>query len=89
MVILEETAARIKQNMGEDYARITIERIVIGPTASFLPESLFQRGVRVVGGVWVKKPDDLLDILAAGGSGYHFFDKIAPRIVIEQKRREE
>jgi uncharacterized protein (DUF4213/DUF364 family) len=27
----------------------------IGPTASMLPDALFARGVRVVGGVWVKK----------------------------------
>jgi uncharacterized protein (DUF4213/DUF364 family) len=61
------------------------EIAVIGPTASFLPEALFQRGVRVVGGVWVKKPDELLDVLAAGGSGYHFFNDLAPRIVIEKE----
>jgi uncharacterized protein (DUF4213/DUF364 family) len=66
-------------------ARSDAEIAVIGPTASFLPEALFQLGVRVVGGVWVKKPDELLDVLAAGGSGYHFFDDIAPRMVIEKK----
>jgi uncharacterized protein (DUF4213/DUF364 family) len=65
-------------------ARPDAEIAVIGPTASMLPEALFERGVRVVGGVWVKKPGELLDVLAAGGSGYHFFDKLAPRIVIEK-----
>ena len=60
------------------------EIAVIGPTASMLPDALFARGVRIVGGVWVKEPDQLLDVLAAGGSGYHFFDKLAPRIVIEK-----
>ena len=25
-----------------------------------------------------------IDRLAAGGSGYHFFDKLAPRVVIEK-----
>ena len=60
------------------------EIAVIGPTASMLPDALFERGVRVVGGVWVKKPNELLDVLAAGGSGYHFFDNLAPRIVIER-----
>ena len=64
-------------------ARPQAEIAVIGPTASFLPDILFERGVRVVGGVWVKKPDELLDVLAAAGSGYHFFDTLAPRIVIE------
>lgn len=65
-------------------ARPDAEIAVIGPTASLLPDALFARGVRVVGGVRVKKPDELLDVLAAGGSGYHFFDKLAPRMVIEK-----
>ena len=65
-------------------ARPDAEIAVIGPTASLLPDALFKRGVRVVGGVWVKRPDELLDVLAAGGSGYHFFDQLAPRIVIER-----
>jgi uncharacterized protein (DUF4213/DUF364 family) len=65
-------------------ARPDAEIAVVGPTASMLPEALFERGARVVGGVWVKKPDELMDVLAAGGSGYHFFDRLAPRIVIEK-----
>jgi uncharacterized protein (DUF4213/DUF364 family) len=60
------------------------EIAVIGPTASMLPEPLFERGVRVVGGVWVKRPDELLEVLAAGGSGYHFLDTLADRIVMEK-----
>ncbi len=58
---------------------------VMGPTAGIVPEPLFDRGVRVVGGVWVRRPDELMDVLAAGGSGYHFFDDLAERIVIERK----
>ena len=65
-------------------ARPDAEIAVVGPTASMLPEALFESGARVVGGVWVKKSDELLNVLAAGGSGYHFFDKLAPRIVIEK-----
>ena len=65
-------------------ARPDAEIAIIGPTASMLPEALFAHGARVVGGVWVKKADELLDVLAAGGSGYHFFDKLARRIVIEK-----
>ena len=65
-------------------ARPDTEIAVIGPTASLLPDALFARGVRVVGGVRVEKPDELLDVLAAGGSGYHFFDRLAPRFVIEK-----
>jgi len=65
-------------------AKPNAEIAVMGPTAGHLPEPLFHRGVRVVGGVWVKKPDQLLNVLAAGGSGYHFFDTLADRIVIER-----
>ncbi|MFH1349615.1 MAG: DUF364 domain-containing protein [Pseudomonadota bacterium] len=60
------------------------EIAVMGPTASMLPDPLFDRGVRVVGGVWVQKADELLDVLSAGGSGYHFMDTLADRIVIEK-----
>ncbi|MFH0731018.1 MAG: DUF364 domain-containing protein [Pseudomonadota bacterium] len=63
-------------------AKPNAEIAVMGPTASSLPEPLFKRGVRIVGGVRVTHPDALLEILAAGGSGYHFFDKYADRIVI-------
>jgi uncharacterized protein len=63
-------------------AKPDAEIAVMGPTASLLPEPLFERGVRIVGGVSVTKPDTLLQVLAAGGSGYHFFDKYADRIVL-------
>ncbi|MFC1835165.1 Rossmann-like domain-containing protein [Thermodesulfobacteriota bacterium] len=68
-------------------ARPEAEIAVMGPTASMVPEPLFERGVRVVGGVWVKESDDLLDVLAAGGSGFHFFDDLAARIVMEKEER--
>jgi uncharacterized protein (DUF4213/DUF364 family) len=55
---------------------------VMGPTASSLPEPLFKRGVGIVGGVMVTKPDQLLDIISTGGSGYHFLDRYAERMVL-------
>ena len=66
------------------FARPNAEIAVMGPTASLLPEPLFDRGVRVVGGIRVNQPDELLDVLAAGGSGYHFFDRLAARVVMER-----
>lgn len=56
--------------------------VVVGPTASMLPGAFFRRGVSVLGGDLVYRPDDLLDILSEGGSGYHFFGKSADRIII-------
>jgi uncharacterized protein (DUF4213/DUF364 family) len=63
-------------------AKPTARIIVVGPTASLSPQALFRRGVTLVGGVEVTDPDLLLDILAEGGSGYHFFGKAARRIVM-------
>ena len=62
------------------------EIAVMGPTASSLPEPLFKRGVSIVGGVVVTKPDKLLEIISTGGSGYHFFDRYADRFVIQKKK---
>ena len=57
------------------------EVVVAGPTASMLPEPFFTRGVSVFGGITVTKPDELLDVISEGGSGYHFFGKSAERMV--------
>lgn len=62
------------------------EIAVMGPTASALPEPLFSRNVSIVGGVVVTNPDKLLEIISTGGSGYHFLDKHADRIVLEKKK---
>jgi len=67
------------------WAKPETQIIVVGPTASMLPEAFFRRGVTVLGGDLVRRPDDLLDILSEGGSGYHFFGKSADRIIIRNK----
>lgn len=60
------------------------EIIVIGPTASMLPDAFFSRGVTVTGGIIATKADELLDIISEGGSGYHFFGKSAERTIIRR-----
>jgi uncharacterized protein len=37
---------------------------------------------RVLGGVRVTAPDAFLDVLAEGGSGYHFFGRSAEKVVL-------
>lgn len=59
--------------------------IMAGPTASMLPDAFFSRGVSMLGGVLVTKPDDLLDVISEGGSGYHFFGKSAQRMIIRKE----
>lgn len=62
------------------------EIIVTGPTASMLPDVFFNRGVTMLGGILVTKPDELLDVISEGGSGYHFFGRSAERLVIRRPR---
>ena len=66
-------------------AKPNAEILVTGPTASMLPGAFFARGVTMLGGIRVTKPDELLDIISEGGSGYHFFGKYAERTVIRRK----
>lgn len=55
---------------------------VVGPSATLLAAPFARRGVRVVGGTRVLQPQGLLDLLAEGGSGYHFFDKAVQRVCL-------
>ena len=66
------------------HAKKSAEIAVIGPTASMLPDALFEWGVTLVGGVWVREADKVLKVIAAGGSGYHFLDRYAERIVLRK-----
>lgn len=59
--------------------------IVVGPTASMLPEAFFKRGVRVIGGVMVTDADRVLNTIAEAGSGYHFFGRGAEKVAIQSR----
>ena len=63
-------------------ARVTL----VGPTVSLLPDAFLRRGVDIVGGVRITAPDEFLDVLAEGGSGYHFFGRSAERVVLQRRR---
>lgn len=39
---------------------------IIGPTAGFFPDPLFKRGVKVLGGSFVKSPDEFFNRISAG-----------------------
>lgn len=61
------------------------EVIVVGPTVSMSPKTLFDRGVGHVGGVYTTNADELLDVIAQAGSGYHFFGKFAEKFVMSRE----
>jgi len=55
---------------------------LIGPSVPLWPGPFLRRGVEVLGGVRVTDADALLDCLAEGGSGYHFFGRSAERVTL-------
>jgi uncharacterized protein (DUF4213/DUF364 family) len=67
-------------------AKPSARLVVAGPTVTMLPDAFFARRCDILGGVKITDPDSLLDVLALGGSGYHFFGRFAEKIVLRRKR---
>lgn len=61
--------------------------VVVGPTVGLYPDAFLRRGADVLGGIRVTAPDEFLDMLAEGGSGYHFFGRSADKVVLLRKAR--
>jgi uncharacterized protein (DUF4213/DUF364 family) len=62
-------------------ARVT----VVGPTVGMLPDAFLARGADILGCVRITEPDAFLDLLAEGGSGYHFFGRSAQKLVLARR----
>jgi len=54
---------------------------IVGPTASLAPQSFFNRGVSLMGGMRITDPDNTLRVLAEGGSGHHIDGKYGKKVV--------
>ncbi|SRR5579884_387777 len=84
------TGATLVNNTLEDLlalsaaARVTI----VGPTVGMLPDAFLARGADVLGCVRITAPDPFLDLLAEGGSGYHFFGRSAQKLVLVRRSAE-
>lgn len=63
-------------------ARVTM----VGPTVTMLPDAFLHRGADVLGTVRITAPEEFLDILAEGGSGYHFLGRSAQKVVLLRKQ---
>jgi len=59
--------------------------VMVGPTVGLYPDAFFRRSVDVLGSVRITAPDAFLDVLAEGGSGYHFFGRFAEKVVLVRK----
>jgi uncharacterized protein (DUF4213/DUF364 family) len=68
-------------------ARPNACKVVVGPTVGLVPDAYLRRGCNILGSIRVTDADKFLDVLAEGGSGYHFFGKSAQKIVLRSRRQ--
>jgi len=61
-------------------------KVVVGPTVGLVPDAYLRRGCGVLGTIRVTCGDKFLDVLAEGGSGYHFFGRSAEEVVLKSRR---
>lgn len=69
-------------------ARPEARIVVVGPTVTMIPDAFFESRCDILGGVRITDPDTFLDILAEGGSGYHFFGRSAMKVVLRKRSAE-
>jgi uncharacterized protein (DUF4213/DUF364 family) len=80
------TGATLVNNTLEDLLALTrrdARVTVVGPTVGMLPDAFLTRGADVLGCVRITEPDSFLELLAEGGSGYHFFGRSAQKLVLK------
>jgi uncharacterized protein (DUF4213/DUF364 family) len=58
---------------------------IVGPTVGMLPDAFLAHGADILGCVRITEPDAFRDLLAEGGSGYHFFGRSAQKVVLERR----
>lgn len=63
--------------------------IVVGPTASFVPDALFARGVAAVSGAVVTDPDLAVDMVSEGALAYHLYRECVKKVNIINPRLED
>ncbi len=56
--------------------------IVAGPSGGIIPDVLFEKGVSIVGGIRITRPEIVFNIVSEGGLGYHLFEYCAAKICI-------
>ena len=68
-------------SLAKPTARVTM----VGPTVSLLPDAFLRRGADILGTVRIVDPDAFLDLLAEGGSGYHFLGRSAQKVALVRR----
>ncbi len=86
-VVLVTGATLVNRTLEEllALARPDTRVTVVGPTVGMRPEAFLARGADVLGCVRITDPDAFLDLLAEGGSGYHFFGRSAQKLALVRR----
>jgi uncharacterized protein len=82
------TGATLVNNTLEDLlalVRPETRVTIVGPTVGMLPDAFLARGADVLGCVKITDADAFLDLLAEGGSAYHFFGRSAQKLVLARR----
>lgn len=58
------------------------EVIITGPSSSFIPDLLFEKGISMIGSIRITDPETALRVVCEGGTGYHLFRYCAEKICI-------
>jgi len=66
-------------------AKPTARVTMVGPTVSLLPDAFLRRGADILGTVRITAPNAFLEMLAEGGSGYHFLGRSAQKVVLVRR----
>jgi uncharacterized protein (DUF4213/DUF364 family) len=56
--------------------------VVTGPSSSIIPDMLFAKKVKLIGGTLISKPEVLFPLVSQGAAGYHLFEYCAEKICI-------
>src|SRR5580693_3783137 len=72
-------------HLAKPAARVTM----VGPTVSLLPDAFLRRGADILGTVRITAPDEFLETLTEGGSGYHFLGRSAQKVVLVRRAAAE
>ncbi|MGH7037026.1 MAG: Rossmann-like domain-containing protein [Stellaceae bacterium] len=86
-VVLVTGATLVNRTLEEllALARPDTRVTVVGPTVGMRPEAFLARGADHLGCVRITDPDAFLDLLAEGGSGYHFFGRSAQKLAFVRR----
>ena len=56
--------------------------VIIGPSASILPDLFFENHIDIIGGTLITEPEKLFPLVSQGAAGYHLFEYCAEKISI-------